>query len=109
MTAAKRAEKTAQALCKVAATNATVLNALVVAAKIVPALDIAETVLCLGVALMVDLGRVPPDSVLPTVTGVSETWHEIHDDDIDAPIPYTPNGTSPNGVGVPPRFAVMTP
>src|SRR5262249_33465548 len=89
----KRAEATARALCRVAENNPRLMEALETAATIAPMLDLGETAGAVGLAILVDTGRVNPDSVLPTLFGVRETYHELYDD-----VPNVPNEQS-NGYG----------
>jgi hypothetical protein len=109
ITMVARADKTAAALARIAENNPKVLAALEVATRVVPALDLAETLMALGIALMVDVGRVPADSMLAVTTGVSATWHEVHDEGptVERVTVATPDGPLPSfsTVDVPPRFA----
>jgi hypothetical protein len=104
-----RAPKTAAALTRVARDHPKVLAALEVSTKVIPLLDLGETVLAMAIALMVDLGQVKPDSPSARMLGVTEVWESIYVED-------TPNSidehaqVNPTNIGfpaqeVPPRFA----
>jgi hypothetical protein len=104
-----RAPKTASALTRIARDHPKILAALEVSTKIIPVLDLGETVLALGVALLVDLGQIKPDSPSAQMLGVTEIWNSIYIED-------TPNSiddrgqVDPTNIGfpaqqVPPRFA----
>lgn len=80
LTTFKRAERTAQALVKVAGDNPRLLAALELGAKAVSYVDLGETGVAIGTALLVDLGRMNPDSAMANMVGVSETWHELNDE-----------------------------
>lgn len=110
LTMAERATRTAKALTKIAARNPKVLESLEVSTKVVDALDLGEVALALGVALLVDLGRMNPDNTLAGMVGVSETWHAINDEDdgsghSEAHVNESVNGQrNPFEVEVPLRF-----
>lgn len=111
VTAGKRAEKTAAAFVRIAADNPKLLEALEATTKIIPALDLGETAVALGLALLVDLGRISPDALLPTMFEVSETWHELNDeDDMIVPDGVVIQGAfAPAEQAVPRRFEKITP
>jgi hypothetical protein len=92
VTLVKRAERTTRALLRIAEDNPKMLQALETAAKVAPAIDLGETLGAVGLAIMVDAGRVNPDSLLPTLFGVRETWHELNDDTSGEEMPETANG-----------------
>lgn len=96
-----RAEKTAKALTAIAATNDKVLNALEVVTKIVPALDLSETIATLGVAFLVDTRRIAPDGIVSTMLGVDETWRTIYGDESVEGVAVQ-NGRVPH-LGLPPQ------
>lgn len=92
VTLVKRAERTTRALLRIAEDNPKMLQALETAAKVAPAIDLGETLGAVGLAIMVDAGRVNPDSLLPTLFGVRETWHELNDDTSGEEMPQAGNG-----------------
>jgi hypothetical protein len=110
-----RAPKTAEAMVKIAADHPKVLDALEVATKIMPALDLGETAAMMALALAVDRGIVHPDSIPAVMFGVSETWHDIYPDGT-VEDKAKQNGNNPvegEVIGfpeqqVPPRFARIT-
>lgn len=110
-----RAEKTAAALARLAATNPKLLTVLETGAKIVPMLDLGETLVMLGVALAVDSGRLKPDSMVSVVSGVSTVWHDINDDSItraargEQAFVQTSMYQGMPVQHVPPRFETITP
>lgn len=99
VTVVKRAERTAAALARIAEDNPKLMQILEVGTKIAPAIDLGETAAALGLALLVDMGRVDPDSLLSTMFEVSATWHEINDD----VVPDEPQGVVIAGAGFPPQ------
>ena len=109
VTLVSRSEKTAKALTRVAENNPKILAALEASTRVVPMLDLAESVLSVAIALAVDLGRLNPDSLLSVNMGVSEIWHEVHDEGgstVTGPaqqVVSSSNGFFP-GTEVPPRF-----
>lgn len=109
-----RAEKTSRALCRIAEGHPKLLEVLMIGTQIAPALDLGETGAELALAFLVDTGRVHPDALLPSMFGVSKTWHEINDDETatrEAYIRQEQETSSPQSVfnvEVPPRFSVIT-
>lgn len=97
-----RAEKTAGALVRIAQDNPRLMEALEIGAKVAPAFDLGETAAAVGVAIMIDAGRVDPDSVISQMTGVSKVWHETHDDSELTEVPGPHVGMPVQNV--PPRF-----
>lgn len=88
VTMAKRSERTVHALVKLAENNPSLLIALEATAKVASVVDIAESAAAIGVAVMVDTGRMNPDGVMPNMLGVSETFHEINDEPIPEGVQY---------------------
>lgn len=108
VTLVDRSARTAKALTKIAARNPKVLESLEVSTKVVDALDLAESALAFGVALLVDTKRMNPDNTLAGMVGVSQTWHDIHDDETETHsernVNASVNGLNPFEVDVPLRF-----
>lgn len=101
-----RAEKTAQALVRIAQDNPRLMEALEIGAKVAPAFDLGETAAAVGVAILIDTGRVDPDSVISQMTGVSQLWHQTHDDEPEGASPNVPHVGMPVQ-NVPPRFETI--
>jgi hypothetical protein len=104
-----RAPKTASALTRIARDHPKVLAALEVSTKIIPVLDLGETFLALGVALLVDLGQIKPDSPSAQMLGVTEIWKSIYEEETQNSIDQY-GKVEPANIGfpaqqVPPRFA----
>lgn len=110
VTTFKKSEQTAKALVKVAGDNPRLLGALELTAKAASVIDLGDAGLAIGVALLVDLGRVNPDSPISTMTGVRATFHEINDEQNDDAVSVADQQAaermhlSPFSVEVPPRF-----
>lgn len=100
-----RSARTAKVMRNIAAKNPKVLEALEVTTKVADAIDLGEAGLALGIALLVDLKRMNPDGMMPRVLGVSQTYHDLYDE--EAPTPSVFNGVNPFEVAVPPRFQAV--
>ena len=101
-----RAEVSAKGLAAIASKNPKLLAALETSTKILPALDLGETVGMLGIAVMVDAGRIDPDGMLSSMLGVSEIYHYMHPTDEQRPLSeVSGQAGSLFDVSVPPRFA----
>lgn len=116
VTTFKRAEQTAKALVKIAGDNPRLLGVLELSAKAISVVDLGEAGASIGVALMVDLGRMQPDAAISQMLGVSETWHELNDEgpDPSAAASYQAEQAtearlqnSVFAVAVPPRFETI--
>lgn len=115
VTVFKKSEQTAKALVKIAGDNPRLLGALELTARAASFIDLGDAGLAIGVAALVDLGRMSPDSAMANMTGVSQTFHEINDDGdsqdaatvADQLAAQRANG-SPFSVEVPPRFQKVT-
>lgn len=113
VTTFKRAEQTAKALVKIAGDNPRLLGVLELSAKAISVVDLGEAGASIGVALMVDLGRMQPDAVMSQMLGVSATWHEINDDSEAESYQQADQATEARlqnsvfSVAVPPRFEMI--
>lgn len=107
VTTVKRAPETAHALTLIAADNPRVFAVLETATKVLPVLDIGETAAMIGVAIMIDAGRLSPDGILPNMLGVTEIYDMVYPDDGRGQSePVQREGTlTPFAVELPPRFA----
>lgn len=104
VTAVQRADRTARALVTVAADNPRVLAALETASKIVPALDLGETAVMLGIALLIDTGRLNPEGLLPGMFGLTETYFLVHGDPSGQEMETPAQGADPMTPAMPLRF-----
>lgn len=108
ITLTKRSERTAAALANIAADNPRMLEILEQTASILPKIQLGKIALEVGVAVLVDTNRVNPDGMLAMMTGISEVWHDLHDEESPLDNTSVPAEMTPaNGVWnqqVPPRF-----
>lgn len=74
-----RGEKTVGAVVNIASKNPKMLAALQKASQVGPAVEIAETLLMVGIAGAMDFGRMPPEHPLGMALGVSAVYAETHD------------------------------
>lgn len=74
-----RGEKTVGAVVNIASKNPRMLAALQKASQVGPAVEIAETLLMVGIAGAMDFGRMPPEHPLGMALGVSAVYAETHD------------------------------
>jgi hypothetical protein len=99
-----RSEKTASALVAVASKHRRTLELLEVATKIVPALDLAEFAMGLGIAVMMDTGKIQPGSFAASMTGIQEFWEMVYGTETPSTTTEQVMVSGLPPVDVPPRF-----
>lgn len=73
-----RSARTAAAMVTLAKDHPKALKALSTASKAAPAFELAETVGMLAIGVQLDKRVVEPDSMLPTLTGVTKYWEMVN-------------------------------
>lgn len=88
----ERGEVTARALVAIAEDHPWMLKSLENVGKIGPVTDLAETVMCLMIAAMLDTGRMPPEHPMAVLTGNTARYAKMHPGEMDKrdPAPFPP-------------------
>lgn len=73
----KQGEQTVNAIIGIAKDHPKMMAALKKAGKMGPGVHIANTVLCTGIAVALDFGRIPPEHPLAVNLGVSDVYNEV--------------------------------
>lgn len=76
----ERGEKTTVAFTNIASRYPKMLKALENVAQVGDAAEIGETALLMFVAMLMDVGRIPPEHPLGMVTGVTGLYQQVHPD-----------------------------
>lgn len=77
----QRADRTAKALCRVAATSPRMRKALERFVQGSAVADIGGTVVAVMIAISVDMHRIEPDSMPARFAGVPEAWEKVRPDE----------------------------
>lgn len=88
----ERGEVTARALVAIAEDHPWMLKSLENVGKIGPVTDIAETLMCVMIAAMLDTGRMPPEHPLAVLTGNTARYAKMHPGKMEKrePAPFPP-------------------
>ena len=73
-----RSARTAAAMVALAKDHPKILKALSTASKAAPAFELGETVGMLAIGVQLDRHGIEPDSMLPTLTGVTKYWEMVN-------------------------------
>lgn len=104
----KRSESMTQSLVSLASPK--MLAALKKASKIGPGVDLGRGIVEFFIAMMLDLGRIPPEHPLAMVTHVTDIYLELHPELMQSPDNnvYPMNGGFPNQGGFTPFAPVQS-
>lgn len=88
----ERGEITARALVAIAEDHPWMLKSLENVSKIGPVTDLAETLMCLMIAAMLDTGKMPPEHPLAVLTGNTARYAKMHPGAMENrdPVPFPP-------------------
>lgn len=103
----ERAPNTAHALVDIARRHPKLLSVLDTVSQVVPGLEIAEFVMALGIAMMIDTGRMNPNSHVAQMAGLTETYAKIYPPEQRETTPTGPTVSYPTGLfeaPIPVRF-----
>jgi hypothetical protein len=100
----QRGEEVTKALVQIAGTNPKMLAALKKTTAVGPAVTLGRTGIEMITALMLDVGRIPPEHPLSAMLGVTDLYYQVHPERRDQQpgnVHYMPNS---QGMFTPPAY-----